>query len=79
MGEATNHVQNGLLLRADVHNLFDLGYWAIDTDTMTIVLSEALLASEYGYLQGKKLNLPKDETLLPSKEALVKHRSWSGL
>ena len=29
-GEETNHVQNGILLRGDIHTLFDCGLIAID-------------------------------------------------
>ena len=30
LGEETNHPQNGLLLRADIHSLFDLGLLSVD-------------------------------------------------
>src|SRR5262249_3712676 len=35
-GPETNSVQNGLLLRADIHNLFDLGLIQIDPETLVI-------------------------------------------
>jgi len=38
-GEQTNHLQNGLLLRADLHSLFDLGLLTIEPTTMTIALA----------------------------------------
>jgi putative restriction endonuclease len=34
LGQDTNHPSNGILLRADIHTLFDLGLLSIDTDTM---------------------------------------------
>lgn len=34
LGEETNHPQNGLLLRADIHSLFDLGLISIDPETL---------------------------------------------
>ena len=37
-GKFTHHPSNGLLLRADIHSLFDLGKIAIDTGTMSVVL-----------------------------------------
>jgi hypothetical protein len=57
MGELTNHVQNGLLLRADLHTLFDLGLLAIDPATMRIVLSERLRGTHYGELSGRQCEL----------------------
>ena len=78
-GETTNHVQNGLLLRADIHDLFDLGYLAVDTETMTVVLSEAMQASKYGHLHGQGIRLPSDESHRPSKDALAAHRSWADI
>ncbi len=35
-GEKTNHPQNGLLLRADLHSLFDLGLIVIEPSTMVL-------------------------------------------
>ena len=37
-GEHTNVVVNGLLLRADLHTLFDLGLIAIDTADLLVLL-----------------------------------------
>ncbi|XIA63346.1 HNH endonuclease [Bradyrhizobium sp. TZ2] len=38
-GDHTDHIQNGLLLRADVHSLFDLGLISINPKTMTVVVA----------------------------------------
>ena len=38
-GEHTNDVRNGLLLRADIHTLFDLGNISINPENYCIVLS----------------------------------------
>jgi hypothetical protein len=78
-GQCTNHPQNGLLLRADLHSLFDLGLLAIDPKTMTVVLSQQLLGSDYRNLSGTPLSKPSDDSLAPSPEALHKHLHWSGL
>lgn len=67
-GEETNNVQNGLLLRSDIHTLFDLGLLSIDPDTMSIVLSSVLKLSEYAYLDGKII-----KGLVASKECLRDH------
>ena len=51
-GEADNHPQNGLLLRADVHTLFDLDLLAIEPQSLRVVLSRDLDGSEYEMLRG---------------------------
>ena len=72
-GTETNHVQNGLLLRADIHNLFDLDLIQINADTFEITVAEELKLSFYGKLQGRKLRLPKLKQMWPSKAALLDH------
>lgn len=56
-GAADHHVQNGLLLRADIHTLFDLNLIGIDPESLTIVLVERLQNSEYGTLAGVRLQI----------------------
>jgi len=73
-GPQTNHVANGLLLRADMHDLFDLGLIAVDTDSMRILLSRDLEGTEYEQYAGKPVWLPHDIEARPSIEALAKHR-----
>lgn len=77
-GPATDHPSNGLLLRADIHTLFDLGLLAVDTAAMTILVAEPLWQTAYGHLQGAPLQLPTDPGLAPSREALDLHRQWAG-
>jgi putative restriction endonuclease len=48
LGTHTNSVSNGLLLRADLHTLFDLGLLKIEPTSRKVVLAEALEKSEYG-------------------------------
>ena len=45
VGSLTNHVSNGLLLRADLHTLFDCGLLAIDPKTRRVVVADALAGS----------------------------------
>ena len=78
-GKFTHHPSNGLLLRADLHTLFDLGKIAIDTRTLSMVLAEELTESSYKILAGRPLRFPKDEEQRPSKEALDLHRRLAGL
>ena len=78
-GKFTHHPSNGLLLRADIHTLFDLGKIAIDTGTMTVVITDDLMETSYRILAGRPLRYPKDESHRPSSEALDLHRRLAGL
>jgi predicted restriction endonuclease len=78
-GPHSNDITNGLLLRADVHTLFDLGYLAVDGATMTIRLALHLMDSAYAFLAGALVRLPAVGYPRPSATALEQHRAWSGL
>lgn len=73
LGPQTNHVTNGLLLRADIHTLFDLGLLAVDFEHR-VVGAEILLESDYAALIGKPLGLPASAADRPSDKALEWHR-----
>ena len=68
-GAHTNHVQNGLLLRADIHSLFDAGLISIGPD-YTISVDATLANSEYMQYNGKHIRLPVEEKFRPHPEAL---------
>lgn len=78
-GDYSDHVQNGLLLRADLHSLFDLGLVAIEPGTMTVRIAAQLEGTTYGELAGRPLLVPSDLTKRPSIQALTKHFEWSGI
>lgn len=78
-GKLTHHPSNGLLLRADIHALFDLGKIAIDTGTMSVVITDDLMDTSYRILSGRPLRYPKEERHRPSTEALDLHRRLAGL
>ena len=78
-GPDTNHVSNGLLLRADIHTLFDLGKVAVDTSDMTVVLAGGMVRSSYTDLSNISVSLPQDPSKRPSAAALDQHRSLIGL
>jgi predicted restriction endonuclease len=63
-------VSNGLLMRADVHTLFDLGLVAINPDNPRIVLSPELLSASFRDLDGKRLHVPSELMDQPNKDAL---------
>lgn len=78
-GEHTNVPTNGLLLRADLHTLFDLGLITVDTQDFSIVLSPKLHGTVYGELACRRLRLPQDVAARPSVAALNEHRRWSAI
>ena len=80
-GSETNDVRNGLLLRSDIHTLFDYGLIAFDTATepWTIVLSFSLAGTEYAGLAGKAMRLPDCDENRPSKTAIDMHRRGAGI
>ena len=79
MGPQTNTLSNGLLLRADLHTLFDLGLLAVDTASMTTIVAPELEGTTYGQLAGKSVVVPKVMTDGSKMEALDWHRRWVGL
>jgi predicted restriction endonuclease len=72
-GSKTNGVSNGLLLRGDIHTLFDLGLLTIDAETHRVRISSALADSDYATLDKKKIYLPKKTNSRPSSTALQEH------
>jgi hypothetical protein len=79
LGPATNKVANGLLLRTDLHTLFDCGLVAINTKSMTVLMAPSLRDTEYGPLHGSKLRAPQNPGSYPSIDALDIHRMATGL
>jgi hypothetical protein len=70
-GPQSNHVTNGVLLRADIHTLFDLDLIGIDPESMEISVAVELQATVYAELHGRKPSLPAS-TDTPHQSALVK-------
>lgn len=72
LGERSNRLQNGILLRSDIHTLFDLGKITIDPRRLCVVLADTLRSSCYRELHGRKIALPRSKSEWPSQEALRK-------
>jgi HNH endonuclease len=71
-------VTNGLLLRRDLHSVFDAGYLTFDED-LRVVVSERVRTefnngNEYRRLQGEKLRLPPNPKFHPDPARLQWHR-----
>lgn len=72
---ATEHnsaVTNGLLLRADIHTLFDLHQISIDPQTLVVRVAPALQNS-YGTYECRPLGIPGAPYLRPDIERLATH------
>lgn len=60
-GTKDDHPENGLLLRADIHTMFDVYLLAIEPNDLTIELHPRLAQDDhYGQFQGKRLNCKDD-------------------
>jgi len=75
LGPETNHISNGLLLRSDLHTLWDKGLIFLNDD-YTLQLKTCLEVSEYAALSGKPIFLPALESLRPSIATIQAHRAW---
>jgi putative restriction endonuclease len=78
MGEQSNVVTNGLLLRSDLHTLFDLGLLSIDESYRALLAPELMMSSQYSDLSQRKVSLPKSKSDQPDVMALSDHRRWAG-
>ena len=74
-GLKSNDVRNGLLLRADVHTLFDLYLIAINPGSLRIAVAPALQQSTYFELDGRELSIPMPSELSACQESISWHRS----
>ncbi len=77
--ERHHSTSNGLLLRADVHTLFDLGLIAVGSDRRVLV-AKRLQNTEFGAdLAKRMLRAPESQQATPSLDALERHRRSSKL
>ncbi len=80
-GSGGPHVpENGLLLRSDLHTLFDQAYITVDADQLKIIVSNRIRdefenGRDYYKFQGTAIRLPRDRNTLPSHEYLAFHNS----
>jgi len=77
-GTHTNLAANGLLLRSDIHTLFDLHLLTISAvaDRYIVHVAPVITEEEYRVLDGSELsNMPADEAQRPFGTALEDHNS----
>lgn len=70
--EQTYSLNNGLLLRADIHTLFDLFYISINPNTGRVVVSSKL-SEDYRSYNHKPMILPVKQEHYPDGEAISMH------
>ncbi|MDE4142663.1 HNH endonuclease [Phaeobacter gallaeciensis] len=73
LGEHTNDISNGLLLRTDLHTLFDLHLIRINPKTLRVEISPSLAATPYWNYNKRKIALPSKPSDYPSPMALSQH------
>lgn len=77
-GAHTNVVSNGLLLRADIHTLFDLGLIRIDPSSLKVCISKKIIGTDYESLKNISIYSPTLEKNRPYLNALRWHYNHSG-
>lgn len=78
LGGKTDFAANGLLLRADLHTLFDLCLISVDATTKKVLVSPKLAGTVYQKLAGKKIRLPRQTSCQPHPKALAEHQKKCG-
>jgi len=73
LGDRTNDPTNLILLRSDLHVLFDLHLLAVDPSDLTIRLAPWLRDSYYSILEGRSLHLPLNKEMRPDLTLLLQH------
>lgn len=80
LGAASNHVQNGLLLRSDLHKLYDRGLVAVTPDlrfrVSDRIQEEWHNGREYYALRDRPIGKPRDASRAPSRDALAWHEEF---
>lgn len=72
-GKQSQRVSNGVLLRSDIHLLYDSHLLTILPDSNIIKTSESLKNSVYGEMDGRRISLPKSSSLRPNNRLLDQH------
>jgi putative restriction endonuclease len=75
INENKNHIKNGVLLRSDLHKLFDEGLLTITPD-YKVVIADELATSDYYKYNHQQINLPEATTLYPSQQLLKFHNQY---
>jgi putative restriction endonuclease len=75
----THSINNGILLRRDIHSVLDSGYATFDNNYQFVVSDRVRTdfnnGNEYRRLHGSQLKLPANKMLWPSQSNLEWHRN----
>lgn len=74
LGVHTDTPDNALLLRADIHTLFDCDLLTIDPESLCVCLTDQLAGGPYGQLAGKLVALPQGVTAATFRMRLIERR-----
>ena len=72
-GKKSQVVTNGMILRADIHLLYDSHLLTVLPEKRVMRISQQLENSFYGQLHGRRIRVPEDPLLQPSDELLEMH------
>lgn len=72
-GDDSNNVRNGLLLRADIHTLFDLGLLWINLMNLHVEVATTLRATTYDEFHDRPLRPPIEPRYAPLPRCLQHH------
>lgn len=75
LGPKSQMVTNGVLLRADLHILYDRALLSIRPDDLKVQTSPLLTGTRYESLDGKQIRLPSNRKLWPSEPRLAAKHS----
>lgn len=73
-----HELPNGILLRSDLHTLFDRGYLGIDPDVRKVMVSQRIReqfqnGKHYYALHGSPITLPENPQAVPDRQHLLYH------
>lgn len=74
LGRHTNKINNGILIRTDLHNLFDFNLISIEPSSWRIEIHPSIVSDYYRALHGLTITLPKKIQDWPSKEFIEARR-----
>ncbi len=72
-GASSQQVCNGLLLRADIHLLYDRHLLSVNPEDNRVSLHERLKGTAYREVDHRSIHLPDDQALRPEPERLELH------
>ena len=72
-GKKSQIVSNGILLRADLHLLYDAHLISVEPDSLEVTMSERLAGTAYLQYNKSRLHGPTDQEMAPSRDLLAMH------